>query len=603
MRSTHLAVAPPALAIALTLAAAAHAQNALGNGSLQGANEAVQAGQRVLRTPGATVYPQVGPTRARRPNYNQDLAFRNAIVTGNIGGGLNFRGELGYAGTFDFRGELGSDDIFDFQRRSIPASNASLLGTAPIPQRVSPAQQSLGYTIAGQQSALGGSPIIRRPGSGFTSAEVLGETDASIPGVDIYGRVQGGLRAPSAFQQRADTAPSIVGVAQSTEGEQVILLSNELMGVKAFNADGFGDMTVSRDQRARDLDFPESLTDLLRARREAREADAQAEADPTKIDPTDVTEQVEPLPTTAAPYQRVIEQLRLRNPELPTPAAPTIPDQPTIDNPIPLPGDDDPDDPLAEPEPIDPYGPINLRLDDLRDALSGTRPPTGSNEDEPTDGAPNVPGVRPGPDATGVGTSPKLEPPRGLNPVNEARKLLGLEPISVVRLTDPDSMSTLFDEHVAVGEAHLREGRYFDAEERFTAALMLQPGDPFASAGRVLSQISAGMYLSGELNLRSMLVAYPELAIVNFDERLLPGQERRERILDQLRERSRGPSHSARAAGLLLAYLGRQLDNRADIEAGFAEIDRVNKRLGVNDDTLIEVLRVLWLAEDAAPDE
>ena len=77
-------------------------------------------------------------------------------------------------------------------------------------------------------------------------------------------------------------------------------------------------------------------------------------------------------------------------------------------------------------------------------------------------------------------------------------------------------------------------GRFFDAEERFTAALSVRQGDPMAAVGRIHSQLGAGMFLSAAINLRGLLVAHPELAGVKYVPALLPGKEAMAKRIERL---------------------------------------------------------------------
>src|SRR5690606_33235959 len=91
-------------------AAPARAQDALGDGTALDANQQVGAGR--INRPG--------------PSIENELRFRNAIVTGNAPGGLSFRGDVGYTSPFEFRGELGSDTLFSYRRDSFYSGLAGM---------------------------------------------------------------------------------------------------------------------------------------------------------------------------------------------------------------------------------------------------------------------------------------------------------------------------------------------------------------------------------------------------------------------------------------------------------------------------------------------
>jgi len=84
------------------VAAPVHAQNALGDGKALDRNLGTNTNGR----------------NARRTSIVSEVELRNALLTGNVAGGRQFRGETGYTAPRDFRGETGSDDFFTFQADS-----------------------------------------------------------------------------------------------------------------------------------------------------------------------------------------------------------------------------------------------------------------------------------------------------------------------------------------------------------------------------------------------------------------------------------------------------------------------------------------------------
>ncbi len=145
----------------------------------------------------------------------------------------------------------------------------------------------------------------------------------------------------------------------------------------------------------------------------------------------------------------------------------------------------------------------------------------------------------------------------------------------------------IFAEHMRRAESYLRSGRYFDAEERFAHALTIMPNEVTAQLGRIHAQIGAGMYLSAALNLRTLLMEQPATVSARYDAALMPQGDRLVAVIEQLREGiSRaeiespvsGDLRRARAAGILLAYVGIQLGDATMVvdgtKAARAAIDR-----------------------------
>jgi hypothetical protein len=151
---------------------------------------------------------------------------------------------------------------------------------------------------------------------------------------------------------------------------------------------------------------------------------------------------------------------------------------------------------------------------------------------------------------------------------------------------------------MAEAQKAMEEGSWFNAEERFTTALAIVPGDPMASIGRANAQLAAGLVVSAGINLRSTLRAYPELMAAQFDDKLMPRGERFDKVVAKLRSRASADTEQARDAGLLLAYLGRQRGDQALMKEGFGIIDRVEAALDLNPDPLDTTLRAVWLDEE-----
>lgn len=84
------------------------------------------------------------------------------------------------------------------------------------------------------------------------------------------------------------------------------------------------------------------------------------------------------------------------------------------------------------------------------------------------------------------------------------------------------STKDVYADHIRTGERLIGSERYFDAEERFTRALAIRPGDITAQIGRIHAQIGAGMVLSGSVNLQQILTDFPQLAGTRYSSKLLP---------------------------------------------------------------------------------
>ena len=147
------------------------------------------------------------------------------------------------------------------------------------------------------------------------------------------------------------------------------------------------------------------------------------------------------------------------------------------------------------------------------------------------------------------------------------------------------------DELVRQGEAKLRAGEYFSAEELFMQSQMIAAENPFAEAGIANAQLGAGLYLSASLTLRNLFATNPELIDTTYDRALLPSDVRMDTAVKSLRERIALRADAAEY-GLTLAYIGKQLGQPAIIREGLAEITGNPQR-----DTIRELLTEIWLAD------
>lgn len=172
----------------------------------------------------------------------------------------------------------------------------------------------------------------------------------------------------------------------------------------------------------------------------------------------------------------------------------------------------------------------------------------------------------------------------------------------------PPDAHGVYAEHMRRGQELLEAGRYFDAEERFAHALTIRPNDVTAQIARIHAQIGAGMFLSGALNLRSLLFEHPDMVSAQYAKNLMPSPERLADIVKTLRagiakstvdSPVSGDLRRGRAAGLLLAYIGIQTGDddlvREGVAAGRYAIDR--STLGPDDKENLSERRLLDLIE------
>lgn len=562
----------------LVLASPSLAQNALSMGQ---PNAPTRPNANASPVPGYTIGVtgraldgnlQVGSGGFNAPvaSFNQELALRNAVVTGNVAGGRAFRGDIGYTAADDFRGRTGSDDLFEFQRDSAYSGLATqgLRGITPL-------QFQLTESTAGQTRGVLGNLIVRRDSTTF-GAENVRDVPTSSLSVDPFGNLRGSLRSTSDFLLRNARTPKIIGSLGTEEegANRLHLAVNPLIGVKAvtlgnsmFSVQERPDLMLmgrapdaaTRQQQEENRNRPgvaeavgqpfrpESAFDSLRADLALR-ADTFVSRrfgeEPEKREGAAANEQrrdsTRPSETLQQRYDRMMEELR----------------------------------------------------ESFRDRLS--REQAGLPSESP-ESAPSFE-----PKAPPVPTDPNAPSPPALTGqelIEHAKGLLGNGEVRLQAFLAEQGADDLYSWHMNKGQEALRAERWFDAEERFTAAIRAKPGDAMAAAARVHAQIGASMFLSAGVNLRNLFSAYPELIAVRYPEDLFPRGRRLEGVRATLRDRLRLDSPFAREAALILAYVGWQTGSAEDVAEGFGALDRFHSEAGDRPTALETVLRGVWMAK------
>ena len=146
-------------------------------------------------------------------------------------------------------------------------------------------------------------------------------------------------------------------------------------------------------------------------------------------------------------------------------------------------------------------------------------------------------------------------------------------------------------------EALLAKGSYMQAEAAYRRVLQVSPQHVMARIGLANAELGAGLFRSAALTLRGVLTQHPRLVTLQYDAKLLPDAERAKYLQGEL-QRMVNERDDAADAGLLMAYLGYQLDSRPMVRYGLAVSETYTPR-----DPLLPVLRAVWLEENGAGEE
>lgn len=579
----------------MALSGTVHAQDALGDGTALDAN------------PG-----QSGPRNYQRPNFAAELSFRNAIATGNAPGGLSFRGDLGYRAAGEFSGELGSDALFAFRRDSLYSGLAGMgirgtdaiqyqfaltTGSAP-PQNLmgsmSVARDSYYPSAAGTPGRISGpdstigydqdAADLDRRGKQL-SVPITGSTSAF--GYEP-GSMLGSLRSSSTYATTTNLQPALISVyTEGVDRKPIGLIASPLLGITSTPmaqddpltanplvarppSSSSGPNSAGSAESARLATSYDALVDQMRQRVESMRDRADESGQSTiKGDETNDAWLVRQM-------QELREKIYGEKPANEGDPDATQSNDPAGTDPANAEGVQDtlPDSPI----PNDPESPLSQAISD---SLKGFNSEARSIELY---------------DPTAMAIDPET-----------LEVLRGTAAQEIDQLYDPGAgRRDIYAEHMTAGQRLINEGRYFDAEERFTHALSIKPHDIASQLGRLHAQIGAGMVLSASVNLQSLFSLHPEVIGSRYTGKLLPDGPRIVLLVDRLRERAgiTSPDLSTRrmesdrvrvSAALLLAYIGYQIDDLNAVKSGLVI---VKERGSDADRRFASLLAQVWTEND-----
>jgi hypothetical protein len=146
------------------------------------------------------------------------------------------------------------------------------------------------------------------------------------------------------------------------------------------------------------------------------------------------------------------------------------------------------------------------------------------------------------------------------------------------------------DRLLRLGSDFMGTRRYFRAEDAFRTASIIAPSSPLPLLGLASAQVGCGVQLAAAITLRRLLTDFPEM----IDVRLAPNlQCDPQRMRDVAQQCVRFGRDSANASdfGLVAAWSGHQLGDRALVESGLSLMDPASTK-----DPFVETLRAVWLA-------
>lgn len=504
------------------------------------------------------------------PAQKVDYNARNLVVTGNVAGGRGFRGSVGYRADTDFRARAGSDSLFRWEAYSAE-SNAVWVQSARSSDQFQIAQGMGQFEYRRPTTPVNtiptNQPMAARPDSRL-------RLDRQNSALNIGNVVQ--LNAqPIEFAQGLDGQNNRVNYFVSPiQGLRMEKISDPL----ASSGLSLYEKAVARDEIAAGKIRPESAQQAFLS-----PLSLSVAAD-SRIKPVSIGD----LSSSDA-YDRIVRDV-IR----------AYSDAPNVNVNA---------DPMVIEE-------VRRELEALRGTLRGTTPAPKPERTEPDVAPDPTKPIEPGIDPkTGLPARPSENPEGETLPLGEPavsdeeqtaidQELRNAETIRRLaeNLRHGETVGDLspgdrarVDELVQAGQRNIASGEFFAAERSFSDALAISPGNPLLIAGLGNSQLGAGLYLSAALSFRELFTAYPEMIDTKYEVKLLPKEERLRQAIDALRTRIAGRT-DADSFGLLLAYLGHQLDDRSLVVEGLGEITG-----NASNDVLRSLLQEVWMPSRNRP--
>jgi hypothetical protein len=581
--------------------------------------------------------PRQGSGGVNSPEGQVDYQQRNNVVTGNVSGGRAFRGQVDYQAPNEFQDALGSDDLFDFRAQSLQSSpgairqpgggfqpggqsvyrsfsNAPGTGTSTRQStRISPGQVNLydfGAVSQGDtplsvpaESAMpdmggGGSggpgepsELMLSPLLGARQAPSVLDADGPTSGpdepayeLDLDVPTDAEEMAPDAAEQATDTAQQVMRedlslrpqMQQSRQASEQPLLQGEGM--------------IQRDA----MDQP--ATSFL-----GRQLQAQLQANQMRQAPT-LDQRIERMQASlfnqlqqrqAAPgdtaYQNVLAAMKAeRRPGEDEPAQPQ--QEPGLEE------DTFTDLDLEEPSEEQVAQAEQARREALEqtfgdDPFADEQEGADQQAEEDQQQEPGALDVGPDLDGEADGQQAEGEGDAAGRSVDAILKQLDHQAPRLESLTG--ERENRVNRLLKQAEQSLAQGKFFDAERMYRQLLIDAPNRPMVRAGLIHAQLGAGMIRSAALNARKLFNEHPELIAVQYGSQLLPPKERLKWLQKELQRMI--SQNQGKQPGMMLAYLGYQLDSRQLIRYGLASAESQAPR-----DPMLPVLRRIWLEGQSA---
>jgi tetratricopeptide (TPR) repeat protein len=171
------------------------------------------------------------------------------------------------------------------------------------------------------------------------------------------------------------------------------------------------------------------------------------------------------------------------------------------------------------------------------------------------------------------------------------------EPLKIKSLAQGVSGKGLSD-FLVKAEELMKSGKYTSALDQYEAAEQVAPNNPLVKLGRANAELGASYYARAEAHLREAFMEDPALLMGQYDLSAFLGQERLQFLVKDLKEIANSEKQEVRPV-FLLAYLAYNTGNERQA-AGYLEL--AERRAGPTD-PLFPLLREYWSLPEVPKDE
>jgi hypothetical protein len=215
------------------------------------------------------------------------------------------------------------------------------------------------------------------------------------------------------------------------------------------------------------------------------------------------------------------------------------------------------------------------------DASAGAATPGAADGKKPTDGKKPI-------DAKKPDNTPALVKQQSTTPEVAREMAAKKQPIKSTSLSE-GMKSKQLAEVLQGAEQMMRDGKFTAALDKYDDAERVVPNNPLVNLGRANAELGASYYARADQHLRDLFTNHPELLVAQYDLTAMLGEQRLQTLVRDLKEISKKDQREPRPL-FLLSYIAYNTGHENDAAA---YLDLADKRTG-GSDPFYQLLRKHW---------